>query len=357
VKISAVGLPWYRKGHYAQLRSAFADGSNLHSTYAEWLAAARATEAHLLARGHRAVRVHIEPSVFFDWCIAEGIAPDAAARIRYASEVASIDHRLAAAHREVYQRARTTTDAIERHVTAIFTHRDDGRLDFEGSGLFARLENRYYIITAAHVLDACESGCFVRGAQQTGQALYGTRVVTGRPVGKTRDDDKFDIGFIRLSEDEVEGIGATAFLDLTYTVDGPPAEPVEVIVAVGFAARDQTVENETVRTKLTMFTTGPESEHAYRLAKADPRSHLLVRYKRKGMHFNGEYYGSAPSLTGLSGGGLWQVHLQQEVRVDTPPALAALIVEQPATYQTSIFATRAPLVREFVRRFDNVPSS
>jgi hypothetical protein len=48
-RISVVGMPWYRKADYARLRASFADGARLQQTYAEWSAAARATEAHLAA--------------------------------------------------------------------------------------------------------------------------------------------------------------------------------------------------------------------------------------------------------------------------------------------------------------------
>jgi hypothetical protein len=150
----------------------------------------------------------------------------------------------------------------------------------------------------------------------------------------------------------VAGIGADTFLDLAHTVDGPPAERAEVMIAVGFAARDQSVEAGTVRTKLTMFMTGPESAHAYRLARTDSRSHLLVRYQRNGMIFNGHHHGSAPSLKGMSGGGLWQVSLSREGHPAQPPALAAMVIEQPRSYRTAILATRASLIRSFIRRFD-----
>jgi hypothetical protein len=39
VKISVVGLPWYRKEDYLQLRALFVDGARLHEAYAGWLAA------------------------------------------------------------------------------------------------------------------------------------------------------------------------------------------------------------------------------------------------------------------------------------------------------------------------------
>lgn len=352
VKVSVVGLPWYRTEHYSQLRALFIDGARLHETYAGWLAAARATEAHLVTQGHRVVHVEIEPKEFVAWCSAHGATPDTVARTRYASEFAYVDKRVGDAQDEVLRRAHQTTASVERHVTPVFTYRSEERMDFEGSGLFARLDGRYYLITAAHVLDACELGCVVRAAAATGQPLSGTRTVTGRPNGRTRDDDVFDIGFIRLSSSEVAGVGSDNFLDLTQTVDGPPAEPVEAMIALGFAARDQAVDRGAVRTKLTMFMTGPESADAYRVAKTDSRSHLLVRYRRKETVFNGQHHGSAPSLKGMSGGGIWQVSLRGEIQPVEPPALAAMIVEQPQTYRTAILATRAPLIRSFILKFD-----
>lgn len=202
------------------------------------------------------------------------------------------------------------------------------------------------------MLDACELGCIVRAAEATGQDVSGTRIVTGRPTGTTRDDDVFDIGFIRLSDSQGAGIGSDNFLDLKHTVDGPPAEPVEAMIALGFAAHDQAVDDGTVRTKLTMFMTGPESAHAYRVAKTDSRSHLLVTYRRKEMIFNGHYQGSVPPSKGMSGGGVWQVSLSSEIQPYGSPALAAMIIEQPQTYRTAILPTRAPLIRSFIRKFD-----
>ena len=194
--------------------------------------------------GHRVVRVEIEPGEFAAWCSALKVAPDAQARMRYANEFAYLDKRFGDGQEEVYRRAQQTTSVVERHVTPVFTYRPDGRLEFEGSGLLARLDARHYLVTAAHVLDACERACVVRAAEATGQELSGTSIVTGRAAGTTRDDDVFDIGFVRLSGSEVAGIGADNFLDLAYTVDGPPAEPVEVMIALGFAARDQALMAE-----------------------------------------------------------------------------------------------------------------
>jgi hypothetical protein len=105
------------------------------------------------------------------------------------------------------------------------------------------------------------------------------------------------------------------------------------MIALGFAARDQAVDRGTVRTNLTMFMTGPGSAHAYCVAKTDSRSHLLVSYRRKEMVFKGHYQGSAPSLKGMSGGGIWQVSLRGDMQLRESLALVAMIIEQPQTYR------------------------
>ena len=83
------------------------------------------------------------------------------------------------------------------------------------------------------------------------------------------------------------------------------------------------------------------------------RLHYLVAGKGDPvMVFNGQHHGSAPSLKGISGGGIWQVSLSGELQPHESPALAAMIVEQPQTYRTAILATRAPVIRSFIRKFD-----
>lgn len=223
MRTSVVGMPWYRKADYARLRASFADGARLHETYAEWSAAARETEAHLAAQGHRVVRVEVDPEEFVAWCSTRDVVPDAEARMRYANELAYLDKRFGDAQGEVYRRAQQTTNVVERHVTPVFTYRPDGHFDFEGSGLLARLDARYYLVTAAHVLDACEQGCVVRAAKATAQELAGTRIVTGRLAGTTRDDDVFDIGFVRPIPKWLESALTTSWTSRIPSMDHLPS--------------------------------------------------------------------------------------------------------------------------------------
>jgi hypothetical protein len=350
-------MPWYREENYDQLRRLFSDGARLHSTFTGWLAAATSGEAHLKSQGQSVVRVDIDPATFPAWCAERGIAADSKARSRYAGEVASLEERerlFAEAQADVRRRVRLASDAVERHLTPVFTYRESRRFDFEGSGIFASLESRYYLITAAHVLDACEFGAYLPALASAGEPLSGASTVTGRPATGRRDDDQLDIGFVRLSAGEVTQIGPENFLDLAHTLDGPPEEPVLLTIALGFPARDQRINQKdgTIQTAITRFMTGAADETGYRLAKVDPRSHVLLRYRRDGMLYNGQYRGSSPPFTGMSGGGVWPVSLRNDHTIDNPPPLGAMIIEQPTGYRPSILATRAPLIRAFLKRFD-----
>jgi len=88
MSISAVGLPWFRKEDFAQLRALFIDAGELHRTYAQWLRAAELAEKTLQARGICVVRAPLRPYEFAAWCESRGLPTDAEARREFANEFA-----------------------------------------------------------------------------------------------------------------------------------------------------------------------------------------------------------------------------------------------------------------------------
>ncbi|HZC29647.1 MAG TPA: hypothetical protein VE269_07890 [Gaiellaceae bacterium] len=91
--LRAVGVVWYREADWPRLRALLADADKLPDTYAEWLASAEGLLAQLRRDGIAAERVPLDPDVFSAWCVARGLAPDAQARSRYASEVVAAERR------------------------------------------------------------------------------------------------------------------------------------------------------------------------------------------------------------------------------------------------------------------------
>lgn len=88
MKVSVVGIPWYREEDFVALRALFADGEKLHKTYGEWLAAALRLEEGFKERGMLSIRALIVPKEFRAWCDARELPLNAHARGEYASECA-----------------------------------------------------------------------------------------------------------------------------------------------------------------------------------------------------------------------------------------------------------------------------
>ena len=86
MKISVVGIAWYRQEDYERLLSLFVDSNKLASTYEEWLKQAERLTDQLRRTGQAFQKVYIDPDTFPAWCAARGLNIDAKARIRFANE-------------------------------------------------------------------------------------------------------------------------------------------------------------------------------------------------------------------------------------------------------------------------------
>jgi hypothetical protein len=378
MQIHALSFYWYpSEDDFKKMKLHAEDSAKLHATYAEWLAAAEYGFKQMQSRGNQQIiKIKVSTNDFLAWCKADNRNINAASRNEFShhklsflvqegkiilkESPANVDIEFetlfAEANAGVLQHVRHATDLVEQHVTPILTLKNLRQVIFEGSGFFAQLNNRYYLVTAAHVLDACENGVYLPALmEKSGQSLSLDGVVTGRKPGQTRDDDRFDVGFIRLNDHEVEQIGIQCFVDLNTINDPLPVEGFVLMIALGYPSREQVVDAKakSITPNLTMFMTGIAEEKGYRLAKVDPRSHLLLKSRPEDISYNGKTSGAPPRFNGMSGGGVWMVSIHNDYSLEAPPPFAAMVVERPASYKPSILATRAPLIRHFIRRFDD----
>lgn len=87
-----VGLCWYRRKHYARIRSIMIDSKTFPSNYDIWLAAAEAAEAGFHAEHRIVYRIYLNPDIFLSWCAAHNLYPGEQARTLYASLAAQRLH-------------------------------------------------------------------------------------------------------------------------------------------------------------------------------------------------------------------------------------------------------------------------
>lgn len=352
--IQSFSIPWYQRTKYDRLRQISVDGEKLHATYKGWLRAATALESRMKESGADVHRVEIDPEDFVLWCEENDLSTDAHARTLYATSVTRAEVLFHEAAERGVAVARAVTDIVSKSVVPIFTYRSLNLFDFEGSGTLCRLDDKYYLITAAHVLDACTQGVYLLEVEGGSRSLVSSHIVTAPPPGGMREHDSLDVGFVRLTNDEVLAVGADRFLDLSQTGAGEDFETATVTIAVGYPKGGQSINarERTVDTAVTMYMTGLEMPLAYKMARANPQTHLLLRYRRDEMVYNRKRTGPAGSFKGMSGGGVWPVRILEDPETPTIPPLAGIIVEQPVGYGPSILATRAAVVRAFIRKFD-----
>jgi hypothetical protein len=85
MKVSGLGLAWYRREDYAKLLLIFEDADKLPATYDEWLIGAEKGLERFKSQGIFTIKVIIDPDQFPGWCAVNGHNVDAKARIRFAS--------------------------------------------------------------------------------------------------------------------------------------------------------------------------------------------------------------------------------------------------------------------------------
>lgn len=91
-QVKRVGIPWFRREDYEDLRKLFVDRDNVFDTFEEWHTVAVRKEGELKAGGSPVVRIILEPKAFAAWCAATGSKPDGQARAAYAGQKAMEQH-------------------------------------------------------------------------------------------------------------------------------------------------------------------------------------------------------------------------------------------------------------------------
>jgi hypothetical protein len=92
MRVSVVGIAWYKGEDYETLKRLFVDGDNLPETYEEWLNSAERLVNQLRRDGLAFQKVYIDPDTFPAWCAAKGLDLNATARTRFSAESVAGKH-------------------------------------------------------------------------------------------------------------------------------------------------------------------------------------------------------------------------------------------------------------------------
>jgi hypothetical protein len=87
-QVPILGVVWYRRIAYPELKTLFDDGDLLPILFEDWQSLAEGGRASLIRRGYDTIRVYIELDTFPKWCRVNHCRPNGLARSAFADLVA-----------------------------------------------------------------------------------------------------------------------------------------------------------------------------------------------------------------------------------------------------------------------------
>ncbi len=197
---------------------------------------------------------------------------------------------------------------VYRFVFPILTG-DDARPAILGTSVYCAVDRFRYLITAAHVLDACPNHCIEFPAGVCPSPTTGEVVSSNLPESGNRNDDKVDVAVVRLTSQQaaaIEAIGAQPIRIETRGVDDKAADADEYVFTGYPSSRNRINRARQLIDPDTVSAVGRSATLA-ELASLDcePPFHIAALYDRQNSVRNG-VRGIGPEAWGMSGGAIWK---------------------------------------------------
>lgn len=260
------------------------------------------------------------------------------------------------ARKEIELVAPAAAKALLKHHRLLYRVTEGNHLVPLATGFLLRVDRHHFLVTAAHVLDAnneCNACDLATYGQDCTEAvvLHGDSFRTSVPQGKTRLDDRLDVGFIRLGDELVAQIGEDRFLPPQMADVESRRRLPAVYGALGYPADYNVEVSPTVDTPVTphpfLYISTFHPPEAYRRLGVSEGTHLLLQISNKKTRAAGGTKEKVPDLHGMSGGGFWR--LTAYGSNPAAPRLLGVTIEWRQGKHNGLLASRMSLVFEGIR--------
>jgi hypothetical protein len=257
--------------------------------------------------------------------------------------------------------ARASTDAVKS--TCHFLKTVNNNPESHGSGVFIEIDQNYFLITAAHVIEGQENDIYIGIGEHEALKLGGDLIVNALPAGRHRDKDKIDIAILRLNQETINKLsGKYSFIRQSELGVNHELKLLPMYISVGFPAtksKYNRVKDE-IKSKPFIYTTMPASTETYSKLKCDLFTNIIVHYDKKRVkNYKTGLFNTGPDPYGISGSGLWFIPPQLEMPgQDVNKKLVGIATEWSENKKYWI-CTRIDIFTEMIRqRYNlNIPQS
>lgn len=231
------------------------------------------------------------------------------------------------------------------------------------SGVFMKIDNDYFLLTAGHVVDDCEENIYIGIKQEEPLLRLGGEWIKNIPE-TTRKNDKIDAAVLKLDECTINKIGESYhFIDFSEIGINHTSKQLPMYLSLGFPAtmsKFNSYKNKMV-SKPFQYITMCAKEEEYAKLECDTIINIVVCYDKKNVvdYSSGEKK-NGPDPFGISGSGLWYVPETEVLKTsDINKKLVAIMTEWPINNRQYWIGTRIDVFTEMIRnRFNlDIPKS
>lgn len=246
-----------------------------------------------------------------------------------------------------------TANSILKSTIQFFSNNEKGEPSATASGILVTLGDRFFMVTAAHVIAEDYNDLFIilpDKELQLGGILHSTPL----PESGKREDDKIDIGVMELEDSVVTDlIQSFCFIEIDNIEIDHQVEELKPYLSVGYpATKTKKVWKKAELSAIPYpYQTEAEMTFDYEKFGFSSTTHIAVKFDGKVKSSNNPTIHKAPKLNGISGSGLWFLKDFATPKTIKNKQLIGLVIERVnKTNNQAIIATRIDLITEFIRQ-------
>ncbi len=253
----------------------------------------------------------------------------------------------------IEQRALAAAGRVRRVLRPLFA-RVRGKFRLVGSSVMVQVDQDTFLFTAAHVLDEGAHTPLFIGDTSGLVGLDGEQTTTILPSSGKREEDKIDVGLVKLSasaREQLTDIAALAVSELDAnetTVHTTPLRTHYLVMGFPASKANPFHSGHSVAAGTFIYTATPAAREIYKKLSFAEETHVIVDFdKNRTMNMRGQLV--APDPKGVSGGGIWTLGESFDITAQHLK-LIAIGIEWPRKQAKVLVGTRVPLFFEALRK-------
>ena len=208
---------------------------------------------------------------------------------------------------------------------------DHGNPDHWGSCTLLKVSERFFVVTAAHVLDAWINTC---GYLPNGNVFYELRprlmFSTPLPCTRNREDDKVDIGFVEIGVSDLPSNIRSLFIDLSDVAVVEHREEKRWFAVIGHPLTKTHTDygKQHVKVKKPFTFTSIQSDQKVREKLDFPADAIVLHFQQSKVFSDDQVMMHAPKPKGISGGAIWELPVvDNRYLADNKEKLVGIVIE------------------------------